>query len=90
MQSTHKKTMCMNTQFYRRCDAAVIDDNAPSNIKHVSDAATAAVVASNGPEKKHDRRLKKNADKCRTKTGMFYFCIMPLYVLLHLPFSKTQ
>lgn len=67
--------MCMNTQLYRRCDAAVIDDNAPSNNKRVLDTATAAAatVATNGPEKKPDRHLKKNADKCRTKTGMVLF-----------------
>lgn len=58
--------MCMNTQLYRRCDAAVIDDNAQCNNKRVLDT----VVAATGPSKEHDRRLKKSAEKCRTKTGM--------------------
>ncbi|XP_055305396.1 uncharacterized protein LOC129570046 [Sitodiplosis mosellana] len=50
---------------YRRCDVAVIDDNAQSNNKRVFDTAAVA----NGPQtKEHDRRLKKNAEKCRTKT----------------------
>lgn len=57
---------CMNTQLRRRCDAAVIDDNTQCNSNHVLDTA----VAANSPSKEHDRRPKKSAEKCRTKTGM--------------------
>lgn len=63
--------MPWNTQFYRRCDAVVIDDNAQSNNKRVFDTAA---VANGPPTKEHDRRLKKNSEKCRTKTGM-YSCV---------------
>lgn len=82
---------CINTQRYRRCDAVVIDDNAPSCTKRVVDtsAATAAANATNGPTKENDRRLKKHVDKCRTKTGMdvYYYiiayCIVVVFVCVH-------
>lgn len=67
--------MQWNTQLYRRCDAAVIDDNAQCNNKHVLVLDTATVA--NVSTKENDRRLKKNAEKCRNKTGnmCFVFCV---------------
>lgn len=76
-----------NTQLYRRCDAAVIDDIAQSNNKRVFD--TAAV--GNGLTKEHDRRLEKNVEKCRTKTGMYeytYVCVSA--IVLEVTSLKTQ
>lgn len=88
----------MNTQLYHRCDAAVIDDNTSNCNKRILNTTTTAtatpttavtVVASNGPEKKHDRRFKKNiADKCRTKTGMY--CFVFCYYLLMYTSLNTQ
>lgn len=92
---------CINTQRYRRYDAAVIEDNAPSCTKRVVDTATAtAVAATNGPTKENDRRLKKHVDKCRTKTGMHvcvcvycYYCVFVCYLYfsyVRIEFEKYQ
>lgn len=83
---------CIQTmQLYRRCDAAVIDDNAQSANRRVLDTAAVA----NAPAKEHDRRLKKNAEKCRTKTGMYnilvFLCCscMCTYSIYCVPEKKT-